>query len=72
MNDADINFYNLPAKRDGEMPAGRLFPREFAPGCFRWARLDIASPAFNTGEADGHTRQRRDRRGGADPDPARG
>lgn len=32
MNDADINFYNLPTKRDGGMLIGGLFLREFVPG----------------------------------------
>jgi hypothetical protein len=32
VNDADINFYSLSAKRDGGMPAGGLFLREFVPG----------------------------------------
>jgi hypothetical protein len=72
MNDADISFYNRPAERDGGVLARGLFLREFVPGGVRWAHLDIAEPAFNTGEAYGYTRQRRDRRGDADPGPARG
>jgi hypothetical protein len=72
MNDADINFCNLPAKRDGGMLAGGLFLREFVPGGVRWAHPDIAGPASSTGEAYGYTRQGRDRRGDADPRRANG
>jgi leucyl aminopeptidase len=37
------------------MLVGGLFLREFVPGGVRWAHLDIAGPAFNTGEAYGYT-----------------
>jgi leucyl aminopeptidase len=46
---------NVAAERDGGMLVAGLFLREFVPDGVRWAHLDIAGPAFNTGEAYGYT-----------------
>jgi leucyl aminopeptidase len=46
---------NVAAERDGGMLVAGLFLREFVPDGVPWAHLDIAGPAFNTGEAYGYT-----------------
>ncbi|HET7015172.1 MAG TPA: leucyl aminopeptidase [Streptosporangiaceae bacterium] len=46
---------NVAAERDGGMLVAGLFLREFVPDGVKWAHLDIAGPAFNTGEAYGYT-----------------
>ncbi|MHB1595636.1 MAG: leucyl aminopeptidase [Streptosporangiaceae bacterium] len=46
---------NVTGERDGGMLAAGLFLREFVPDGVRWAHLDIAGPAFNSGEAYGYT-----------------
>lgn len=46
---------NVPSERDGGMLAAGLFLREFVPDGIRWAHLDIAGPAYNSGEAYGYT-----------------
>lgn len=46
---------NLGPERHGGMLVGGIFLREFVPGGVRWAHLDIAAPAFNTGSPHGYT-----------------
>jgi leucyl aminopeptidase len=46
---------NVTADRNGGMLVGGLFLREFVPEGVRWAHLDIAGPAYHTGEAYGYT-----------------
>ncbi|MHB1873324.1 MAG: leucyl aminopeptidase [Streptosporangiaceae bacterium] len=46
---------NVTGDRDGGMLAAGLFLCEFVPDGVRWAHLDIAGPAFNSGEAYGYT-----------------
>ncbi len=46
---------NVAADRDGGMLVAGLFLREFVPDGVRWAHLDIAGPAFNSGEPHGYT-----------------
>jgi leucyl aminopeptidase len=55
LDSAVADLANLPAERDGGMLVAGLFLREFVPDGVRWAHLDIAGPAFNTGEAHGYT-----------------
>jgi leucyl aminopeptidase len=55
LDSAVADLANLPAERDGGMLVAGLFLREFVPEGVRWAHLDIAGPAFNTGEAHGYT-----------------
>jgi leucyl aminopeptidase len=46
---------NVAGERDGGMLVAGLFLREFVPAGVRWAHLDIAGPAFHTGEPYGYT-----------------
>jgi leucyl aminopeptidase len=46
---------NVTADRNGGMLVGGLFLREFVPDGVRWAHLDIAGPAYHTGEPYGYT-----------------
>jgi leucyl aminopeptidase len=46
---------NVTADRNGGMLVGGLFLQEFVPDGVRWAHLDIAGPAYNTGEPYGYT-----------------
>jgi leucyl aminopeptidase len=46
---------NVTADRNGGMLVGGLFLREFVPEGVRWAHLDIAGPAYHTGEPYGYT-----------------
>ena len=39
----------------GGMLVAGIFLKEFVPDGVRWAHLDIAGPAFNTGEPHGYT-----------------
>ena len=46
---------NVTPDRNGGMLVGGLFLREFVPEGTRWAHLDIAGPAYHTGEPYGYT-----------------
>ena len=46
---------NVGPERHGGMLVGGIFLREFVPSGVRWAHLDIAGPAFNTGSPHGYT-----------------
>jgi leucyl aminopeptidase len=46
---------NVTPDRHGGMLVGGLFLREFVPEGVRWAHLDIAGPAYHTGEPYGYT-----------------
>jgi leucyl aminopeptidase len=46
---------NVTPDRNGGMLVGGLFLREFVPEGVRWAHLDIAGPAYHTGEPYGYT-----------------
>ena len=46
---------NVAGDRAGGMLVAGLFLREFVPTGVPWAHLDIAGPAFNTGEPYGYT-----------------
>jgi len=41
--------------REGGMLTAGLFLKEFVPDEVRWAHLDVAGPAYNSGEAYGYT-----------------
>jgi leucyl aminopeptidase len=54
--DSDVaDLVNLPEERVGGMLVAGLFLREFVPDGVRWAHLDVAGPAYNTGEPHGYT-----------------
>jgi leucyl aminopeptidase len=54
--DSDVaDLVNLPGERVGGMLVAGLFLREFVPDGVRWAHLDVAGPAYNTGEPHGYT-----------------
>jgi leucyl aminopeptidase len=46
---------NVTSDRHGGMLVGGLFLREFVPDGVRWAHVDIAGPAYNSGEPYGYT-----------------
>jgi leucyl aminopeptidase len=46
---------NVTADRNAGMLVAGLFLREFVPEGVRWAHLDIAGPAYHTGEPYGYT-----------------
>jgi leucyl aminopeptidase len=51
---ADISQTNASGDRAGQMLQGGLFLREFVADGLPWAHLDIAGPAFHSGEASGY------------------
>ncbi|HEV2376741.1 MAG TPA: leucyl aminopeptidase [Streptosporangiaceae bacterium] len=54
--ESDIaDVINLAAERDAGMLVAGLFLSKFVPSGVRWAHLDIAGPAFNSGEPHGFT-----------------
>lgn len=53
--DSDVaDIANIGDRNGGMLTAG-LFLQEFVPDGIKWAHLDIAGPAFNTGEPHGYT-----------------
>jgi leucyl aminopeptidase len=46
---------NITADRNAGMLVAGLFLQEFVPATVRWAHLDIAGPAYHTGEPYGYT-----------------
>lgn len=55
LDSAVADLANVGPDRNGGMLVGGLFLREFVPPGVRWAHLDIAGPAFNTGAPHGYT-----------------
>jgi leucyl aminopeptidase len=53
--DSDVADISNIGDRNGGMLTAGLFLKEFVPEGVRWAHLDIAGPAFNTGEPHGYT-----------------
>jgi leucyl aminopeptidase len=53
--DSDIADLVNTGPREGGMLTAGLFLQEFVADGVRWAHLDIAGPAFNSGEAYGYT-----------------
>ena len=51
---ADISQTNATMDRAGHMLQGGLFLREFVPEGLRWAHIDIAGPAYHSGEPTGY------------------
>jgi leucyl aminopeptidase len=53
--DSDVaDIANIGDRNGGMLTAG-LFLKDFVPDGVKWAHLDIAGPAFNTGEPHGYT-----------------
>ncbi len=48
---------NVTGDRNGGMLVGGLFLREFVPDGVRWAHIDIAGPAYHSGEPYGYTQR---------------
>jgi leucyl aminopeptidase len=53
--DSDIADLVNSGPREGGMLTAGIFLQEFVPDGIRWAHLDIAGPAYNSGEAYGYT-----------------
>jgi len=53
--DSDVADISNIGDRNGGMLVAGVFLQEFVPDGVRWAHLDIAGPAFNTGEPHGYT-----------------
>src|SRR5207248_6322512 len=53
--DSDVADISNIGDRNGGMLTAGLFLKEFVPEGVRWAHLDIAGPAFNTGEPHDYT-----------------
>jgi leucyl aminopeptidase len=53
--DSDVADLANIGERNGGMLTAGLFLKEFVPDGVKWAHLDIAGPAFNTGEPHGYT-----------------
>jgi leucyl aminopeptidase len=53
--DSDVADLQNTGPREGGMLTAGLFLQEFVAEGVRWAHLDIAGPAFNSGEAYGYT-----------------
>jgi leucyl aminopeptidase len=51
---ADISQVNAGMDRAGHMLQGGAFLREFVPEGLPWAHIDVAGPAYHSGEATGH------------------
>jgi leucyl aminopeptidase len=51
---ADISQVNATMDRAGHMLQGGAFLREFVPDGLAWAHLDIAGPAYHSGEPTGY------------------
>jgi leucyl aminopeptidase len=55
LDSAVADLANVAAESSGGMLVAGLFLREFVPDGIRWAHLDIAGPAFHSGEPYGYT-----------------
>ena len=53
--DSDVADISNIGDRNGGMLVAGVFLQDFVPDGIRWAHLDIAGPAFNTGEPHGYT-----------------
>ncbi len=53
--DSEVADLQNTGPREGGMLTAGLFLQEFVPDGVRWAHLDIAGPAYNSGEAYGYT-----------------
>jgi leucyl aminopeptidase len=53
--DSDVADIANIGERNGGMLTAGLFLKDFVPDGVKWAHLDIAGPAFNTGEPHGYT-----------------
>jgi leucyl aminopeptidase len=53
--DSDVADIANIGERNGGMLTAGLFLKEFVPDGVKWAHLDIAGPAFNSGEPHGYT-----------------
>jgi leucyl aminopeptidase len=53
--DSDIADMVNSGPREGGMLTAGIFLKEFVPDGISWAHLDIAGPAYNSGEAYGYT-----------------
>ncbi|MCU1692656.1 MAG: Leucyl aminopeptidase [Frankiales bacterium] len=53
--DSDVADLQNSGPREGGMLIAGLFLQSFVPEGVRWAHLDIAGPAYNSGEAYGYT-----------------
>jgi leucyl aminopeptidase len=51
---ADISQVNASMDRAGHMLQGGAFLREFVPDGLPWAHIDIAGPAYHSGEPVGY------------------
>jgi leucyl aminopeptidase len=51
---ADISQVNAGMDRAGHMLQGGVFLSEFVSGDIPWAHIDVAGPAYHSGEATGH------------------
>jgi leucyl aminopeptidase len=51
---ADISQVNAGMDRAGHMLQGGAFLREFVAEGLPWAHIDVAGPAYHSGEATGH------------------
>jgi len=51
---ADVSQVNAGMDRAGHMLQGAAFLREFVPDGLRWAHIDIAGPAYHSGEPTGY------------------
>ncbi|HEX6470296.1 MAG TPA: leucyl aminopeptidase [Streptosporangiaceae bacterium] len=55
LDSAVADIANVTGDRSGGMLAAALFLKEFVPDGVRWAHIDIAGPAFHSGEPYGYT-----------------
>jgi len=53
--DSDVADIANIGERNGGMLTAGLFLQEFVPDGVKWAHLDVAGPAFNSGEPHGYT-----------------
>jgi leucyl aminopeptidase len=53
--DSDVADIANIGERNGGMLTAGLFLKDFVPDGIKWAHLDIAGPAYNTGEPHGYT-----------------
>jgi len=51
---ADISQINSGMDRSAQMLQGGMFLREFVPDDLPWAHIDIAGPAYHSGEPTGY------------------
>ncbi|SDJ14193.1 leucyl aminopeptidase [Nonomuraea jiangxiensis] len=55
LDSAVADIANVSPERWGGMLTAGVFLKEFVPDGVRWAHIDMAGPAYNTGEAHGYT-----------------